>query len=66
MNMKPIITPIAIEKLEAELKKIRFVRHTNYGKNEIYDFSAQEAPNLMQEVGRLRELAFRRDRKSVV
>lgn len=59
MNMKPIITPIAIEKLEAELKKIRFVRHTNYGKNEIYDFSAQEAPNLMQEVGRLRELAFR-------
>ncbi|MDD7725736.1 MAG: GNAT family N-acetyltransferase, partial [Bacteroidales bacterium] len=33
--------------------------NTNKGGNLIYDFSAQEAPILMREVGRLREEAFR-------
>ncbi|WP_430935252.1 GNAT family N-acetyltransferase [Saccharicrinis sp. 156] len=58
-NNKHIIAPIAKEKLEAELTKERFVRHTNKGGNKIYDFRGDEAPNLMLEVGRLREESFR-------
>ncbi len=56
---KPIISPVAREKLEAELTQERFVRFTNKGDNKIYDFTANEAPALMQEVGRLREESFR-------
>lgn len=60
MNIiKPVIPPVPRQKLEAELTKERFVRNTNKGQNKIYDFSAHEAPNLMLEVGRLRELTFR-------
>ncbi len=42
-----------------DLSRAHFVRNTNKGGNLIYDFSAQEAPILMREVGRLREEAFR-------
>jgi hypothetical protein len=58
-NEEPIIPPVSKEELEAELTKVRFVRKTNKGDNRIYDFSAHEAPALMREVGRLRELSFR-------
>ena len=57
--MEPIIEPVGREELMGELAKARFVRNTNRGGNLIYDFSAKEAPVLMREVGRLRELAFR-------
>lgn len=57
--MQPIIDPIPRQDLMAELSKARFVRNTNKGGNLIYDFSAHEAPLLMREVGRLREMAFR-------
>lgn len=57
--MKQIIEPVAKELLIAELTPERFVRHTNNANNELYIFKASEAPNLMQEVGRLRELTFR-------
>lgn len=60
MLQEPIIEPISREELEAELKKVRFVRTTNRGDNQIYDFVASEAPALMREVGRLREIAFRK------
>ncbi|TLX77456.1 GNAT family N-acetyltransferase [Labilibacter sediminis] len=56
---KPIIPPVEKDKLEAELTKERFVRNTNKGGNKIYDFAGSEAPNLMREVGRLREISFR-------
>jgi hypothetical protein len=60
MNFKkPVFPPVPRNKLEAELTKEIFVRHTNKGSNEIYDFSAAEAPYLMIETGRLRELTFR-------
>jgi len=58
-SIKPVIPPVPTHILEAELTKDIFVRKTNKGDNRIYDFSAQEAPNLLQEVGRLRELTFR-------
>lgn len=59
ITMKPIIAPIDKETIKAELAKVTFLRNTNFGENEIYEFSALESPILMREVGRLRELAFR-------
>ncbi len=56
---KPIIPPVEKEKLEAELTEDKFVRNTNKGGNKIYDFIGTEAPNLMKEIGRLREVSFR-------
>ncbi|WP_282037666.1 GNAT family N-acetyltransferase [Saccharicrinis aurantiacus] len=58
-STQDIIAPIAKELLEAELTKDRFVRNTNKGGNKIYDFVGTEAPKLMKEVGRLREISFR-------
>ncbi|MDR2129662.1 MAG: GNAT family N-acetyltransferase [Odoribacteraceae bacterium] len=57
--MKPVIYPVEKEKLVAELTEDKFLRRTNKGANEIYSFDAFEAPHLMREVGRLRELTFR-------
>ena len=54
-----IIQPISKEKLKSELTPDRRLRMTNKSHNEIYIFQAAEAPHLMQEVGRLREIAFR-------
>ena len=57
--MEQIAEPITREELMGDLSRAHFVRNTNKGGNLIYDFSAQEAPILMREVGRLREEAFR-------
>ena len=57
--MMPIIPPISKDELEKELTRDKFVRVTNKGQNIIYDFIAKDAPALMREVGRLRELSFR-------
>lgn len=57
--MEPIIDPVPRHLLEAELTPERLWRHTNKAGNCLYTFAAAEAPNLMQEIGRLRELSFR-------
>lgn len=57
--MEKIIDPIDRKLLEAELTEERFVRKTNRLNNEIYIFTHHDSPNLMKEVGRLREVAFR-------
>lgn len=57
--MEPIIAPIDKALLRQELTRKLFLRKTNRGDNEIYIFTAQEAPNAMREVGRLREVSFR-------
>jgi hypothetical protein len=57
--MEPIIAPIDKELLEAELAQSTFLRNTNNGHNKIFVFTAHESPNLMREVGRLREITFR-------
>ncbi len=54
-----IISPVAIEAIEAELTADTFLRNTNKGHNQIYVVSAHSAPNVMREIGRLREIAFR-------
>lgn len=57
--MEAIIPPVDRKLLLAELTGNNFVRKTNNGNNIIYMFTAEDAPNLMQEVGRLREITFR-------
>jgi hypothetical protein len=57
--MEPIIAPVDKALLEEELDEAHFVRSTNNGHNKIYIFTAHSSPNLMREVGRLREDTFR-------
>jgi len=57
--MKSIINPIEISLLEKELSSDKMVRATNYGGNEIYIITHHDSPNVMMEIGRLRELSFR-------
>ncbi len=54
-----IIDAIPTHLIEAELTDAAFMRKTNKGNNEIYVVTAAEAPNVMLEIGRLREIAFR-------
>lgn len=57
--MKPIIAPIDREIIKKELTKDKFLRPTNKAHNEIYIVDAHNSPNVMLEIGRLRELSFR-------
>ncbi len=57
--MEAIIEPIDKRLLISELTPDKFLRRTNFGDNEIYIFKHADSPNLMREVGRLRELTFR-------
>lgn len=59
MKEEEIIQPVSKEFLKSELTPDRLLRVTNKSHNDIYVFSAIDAPNLMDEVGRLREEAFR-------
>ena len=54
-----IIQPIDKEVLKSELTPERQLRMTNKSHNEIYIVTAHQAPNVMREIGRLREIAFR-------
>lgn len=54
-----IIQPISKELLKSELTPERKLRSTNKSHNDIYTVTAKDAPNVMLEIGRLRELAFR-------
>lgn len=56
---QPIIPPVETELIEAELTPERFLRQTNKGGNELYVVNAFNSPNVMREIGRLREIAFR-------
>lgn len=57
--MEDIIQPVSRELLKKELTPDRQLRMTNKSHNEIYIVTAHNAPNVMQEIGRLREEAFR-------
>ena len=56
---QPIIQPIAKEVLKRELTPALQLRMTNKSNNEIYVVTAHNAPNVMLEIGRLREIVFR-------
>src|SRR5687768_17189027 len=57
--MQEIIPPIEKAALMAELSRDRYVRKANNGSNEIYIVTHHNAPNVMREIGRLREVTFR-------
>ena len=57
--MKDIIPPVPVEAIMEELTEEKFFRKTNNGGNEIYVLTAHESPNVMREIGRLREISFR-------
>ena len=58
--MEQIIAPIDKNILAEELNsKAKLLRHARKGGTDIYVFTAADCPNLMQEVGRLREVTFR-------
>lgn len=54
-----IIQPVDKALLKSELTPERLLRTTNKSHNHIYVITAKDAPNVMREIGRLREIAFR-------
>jgi hypothetical protein len=58
-DMQELIAPVDKEILKKELSPERFVRHVNNGENYIYLINHHNAPHVMREIGRLRELTFR-------
>lgn len=54
-----IIQPISKELIKNELTPEKQLRMTNKSHNEIYVITANDSPNVMKEIGRLRETAFR-------
>ncbi len=57
--MKEVIEAVNKNLIEKELTSKRFLRKTNNGGNELYIINHHNSPNIMREVGRLRELTFR-------
>ena len=55
----PIIDPVDVKLLKKELNQETFLRKTNRGDNEIYVVNNENAPNVLREIGRLREISFR-------
>jgi len=57
--MNPVEARRPLKDIEVELTAEKFVRKTNKNNNDIYVFTHHDSPNLMHEIGRLRELTFR-------
>ena len=57
--MNSIIDPVPVELLKAELTKSKKLEDTNKGHNELYIVTWHDSPNVVTEIGRLRELTFR-------
>lgn len=57
--MKNIIAPVDRKLLKSELTPEKRLRSTNKSNNEIYIINWKNAPNVLREIGRLREIAFR-------
>ncbi len=58
-GMEQIIDPIPVELLKQELNDKTFLKKTNKAGNEVYVVNYENAPNVLKEVGRLREITFR-------
>ena len=57
--MKKIIPPVDVAILKSQLKQEYFLRTTNHGNNQIYVVDNTNAPDVLRDIGRLREEAFR-------
>lgn len=55
----PVIQPVDVATIKAELTRQRFLRHSCKGGTDLYIIDSVNAPNIMREIGRLREIAFR-------
>ncbi|MBL1233754.1 MAG: GNAT family N-acetyltransferase [Flavobacteriales bacterium] len=53
-----MMAPVDRDVLEKELTPERFIKKTNKGDNDIYIVNYHNAPNVLKEIGRLRELSF--------
>lgn len=56
---KPIIAPVSLDLIKAELTPAKKLRDTNKSRNEIYVINHHDSPNVMREIARLREVTFR-------
>ena len=54
-----VVHRLPLELIKAELTPEKKLRMTNKSNNEIYIFTYHDSPNLMREIGRLREITFR-------
>ena len=57
-DLSYIIPPVDKALIKKELKRDIFLRRSNFGNNEIYVTTAEHSPNIMREIGRLREISF--------
>ena len=57
--MKELIPAVDRNILKQELNSNTFIRKTRKGDNEIYIVNANNSPNTINEIGRLREITFR-------
>jgi hypothetical protein len=57
--MKPVIPPVDRDLIENELSEDKLLRKTNNGNNLLYVVTHKDSPNIMTEIGRLREISFR-------
>lgn len=58
MDTSYVIPPVDKNLIKEELTSDIFFRKTNYGGREIYVTTAHKSPNIMREIGRLREISF--------
>ena len=59
-KFEDLIAPVDISLIEKELNAGKFICNTNFSKNCIYIVTAHDSPHVMLEIGRLRELTFRK------
>lgn len=57
--MKDIISPVSRDAIISELKEEFFLNNSSKGSNQLYLLDHRDAPNVVREIGRLREEAFR-------
>ena len=59
MDMEPIIDPVDVNLIKAELTLEKKLGDTNKGGNELYVVDWKDSPNTLHEIGRLREVSYR-------
>ncbi len=57
--MEKLIPPVDKKLIKSELNEKDLLRYSRMGKNEIYVINYINGPNIINEIGRLRELTFR-------
>ena len=57
--MQPVIKPVDRKLIRRELTAAKYIRTTRKGDNELYEVTYKDSRNIMQEIGRLREISFR-------